>query len=353
MTDNTFESRAAALRARHDTLAAERPGLRARDQAQALGVTEVEWVAAGCGGANVTALQGTPQAIFRELGALGHVMALTRNDWCVHERRGTYQDIQAEGAIGLVLGPDIDLRMFFSAWHSAWAVEHNGRNSLQFFDAAGVAIHKIYCTDDTDMAAYAALVDKLRTDAQWPVITPHAPAAETSQVEDAAAWRDAWLAMRDTHAFFPLLRKFGISRLAGLHAAGADLAQPVAADAVERILQSAAQTELSIMCFVGNRGMVQIHTGTVKNLRRTGPWYNVLDPLFNLHLNTDGIASSWVVNKPTEDGWVTSLEVYSASGELIVQFFGERKPGKPELSAWRALMESLCATPLASHAIAA
>jgi len=54
------------------------------------------------------------------------------------------------------------------------------------------------------------------------------------------------------------------------------------------------------------------------------------------------------VNKPTSDGWVTSLEVYAANGDLIVQFFGERKPGKPELTGWRELMVSLCGAPLAA-----
>jgi putative hemin transport protein len=55
-----------------------------------------------------------------------------------------------------------------------------------------------------------------------------------------------------------------------------------------------------------------------------------------------------VVNKPTSDGWVTSLELYSATGDLIAQFFGERKPGKPELAPWRELMASLCSVPLAA-----
>ncbi|HBD36656.1 MAG TPA: hemin-degrading factor, partial [Cupriavidus sp.] len=109
-----------------------------------------------------------------------------------------------------------------------------------------------------------------------------------------------------------------------------------------------AATGLSIMCFVANRGIVQIHTGAVKKLLRTGPWFNVLDDTFNLHLNTEAVASSWVVNKPTVDGWVTSLELYGEDGGMIVQFFGERKPGQPELPEWRHLLESLCPQALAA-----
>src|SRR3546814_20826669 len=87
------------------------------------------------------------------------------------------------------------------------------------------------------------------------------------------------------------------------------------------------------MCFAGNRGMILIHTGPVANLRRTGPWFNVLDPRFNLHLNTPAIDSAWVVSKPTTDGSVTSLARYAGTGHLIGPHFGERRPGRPEQAA--------------------
>ncbi|ANN77703.1 hemin-degrading factor [Bordetella flabilis] len=347
MTDKDFETLATDLRARSKALADDNPRLRARDLARLLDVSEAEWVAAGCTGVPAVALTGEPQAIFRELGTLGEVMALTRNDHCVHERHGRYEDIQAQGPVGLVLGPDIDLRVFFSCWRSAWAVAQDGRHSLQFFDGAGVAVHKIYRTDATDVAAYDALVARFAGTPEWPTPQPYAASTDADHVGDDHAWREAWLGMRDTHEFFPLLRKFKVTRLAALQAAGDDLAQRVPADTAERMLASAAGSGLSIMCFVGNRGMIQIHTGPVGNLRRTGPWYNVLDPKFNLHLDTTAIDSAWVVNKPTSDGWVTSLELYSSAGELIVQFFGERKPGRPELPEWRALMSGFCRVPLA------
>jgi putative hemin transport protein len=336
------------LRARHDALVAEQPKLRMRERAGRLGTSEAELVAAGCGVESVELGADSVQALFRGLGALGELMALSRNDWCVHERHGAYLDIQAEGPVGLVLGPDIDLRVFFGCWRFAYAVTENGRQSLQFFDLSGEAVHKVYRTEATDGAAWDAFIARFAQAATTPPQVHAAPPPDVSdRVDDPAALRAHWLGMTDTHEFFPMLRKFRISRLAALCAGGADLAQRVPADAVESVLQSAAASGLSIMCFVGNRGIVQIHTGPVHKLVRTGPWFNVLDAAFNLHLNTAAITSCWVVNKPTSDGWVTSLEAY-AGGELIVQFFGERKPGKPELPAWRELMLGLCAQPLAA-----
>lgn len=350
MSSLSYTELTTELRARNDALMTKQSGQRARNLAQALGVSEAQWVAAQCNGLSATALTGaeSPQALFRELGTLGEVMALTRNDWCVHERHGRYESIQATGPVGLVLGPDIDLRVFFSLWDSVWAVEQDGRHSLQFFDRAGIAIHKVYRTEATDAAAYDALVARFAGEPVWPEIQPYPASDESNTVSDPEALRTAWLTMQDTHEFFPLLRRFKVSRLAALDAAGAGLAQRVDADTVERMLRAAASSQLSIMCFVGNRGMIQIHTGPVANLMRTGPWFNVLDPRFNLHLNTQAIDSAWVVSKPTSDGWVTSLELYEANGELIVQFFGERKPGRPELTQWRSLLGDLCPQPLAA-----
>lgn len=337
-----------SLRTRHQQLVDDSPKLRIRDRALRLGVPEAALVAAGCG---VTSqeLAGPAQALFRELGTLGRVMALSRNDSAVHERHGAYLDIQAEGPVGIVLGPDIDLRMFFASWKYFYAVTENGRQSLQFFDKRGEAVHKVYRTEQTDGAAWDALVARFASASQTPVVAePLARTKEADAPGDAIALRAHWRGLTDTHDFFGMLRQFKVSRLGALRAVGQDLAQKVPDDAVELMLMRAAETALPIMCFVGNPGIVQIHTGPVSKLMRTGPWYNVLDETFNLHLNTDAVVSSWVVNKPTSDGWVTSLELYGADGELIVQFFGERKPGKPELPAWRDLLQSLCAQPLAA-----
>jgi len=95
------------------------------------------------------------------------------------------------------------------------------------------------------------------------------------------------------------------------------------------------------MIFVGNKGIIQIHTGEVHKTLWHQHWFNVMDPDFNLHLDTIKIAETWIVKKPTEDGIVTSVEVFNKEGEFIVQFFGERKPGIPELEGWRALVEGL------------
>ena len=99
------------------------------------------------------------------------------------------------------------------------------------------------------------------------------------------------------------------------------------------------------MVFVGSGGCIQIHTGPVRNIQPLdtphAQWINVLDAGFNLHLRTDRVASVWVVEKPTADGVVTSVEAFDHAGELMAMFFGARKPGKPELQGWRDLVARL------------
>lgn len=338
------------LVSRWQALLADEPALRIREAAKRLGVSEAELLVTRTG-AGVRRLKGPWPEIVGKVGELGEVMALTRNDEVVHERHGVYGTLSLQGHVGLVLGEDIDLRIFFGPWAHGFAVSEDTkagpRRSLQFFDGAGQAVHKIYLTAASDAARYEALVAAHLAEDQGTglAVVPAAPkpAMRTDGEIDAEALRAEWAALQDTHDFFGLLRKHKVEREQAMRLAGEAFAVRVPNDTARRMLQAAAAEDLSIMVFVGNPGMIQIHTGPVSKLVPTGPWFNVLDPMFNLHLREDAIASSWVVRKPTADGTVTSIELFNAAGDLSVSFFGKRKPGLPELPSWRALAESFAA----------
>jgi putative hemin transport protein len=327
-------------------------GLRHRDAARSLGVSEGEAIAAAMGRSaplRAVRLKGPWPELFEQLPSLGRVMALTRNEAAVHEKTGTYASMSHDGPIGLALGADIDLRIFYMRWAHVFAVAEDTargvQRSLQVYDAAGTAVHKVFLKDGADLAAWAAFTDA-HTDAdQSPggsfaaVAAPAAPAADDSI--DIEGFRAAWLAIADTHEFFPLLRRFRVARTQALRLAPAGMAQTLPNNTVRALLQGAAAAGTSIMCFVGNPGMIQIHTGPVKRIELMGPWVNVLDPGFSLHLREDLVAQTWLVRKPTSDGIVTSVELFDAQGETIAMFFGERKPGQPEIAPWRDLLATL------------
>ncbi len=338
------------LRIAWQALADNRPGIRYREAADELGVSEVELVACGCGEDTIR-LRDDWAGILERMPKIGRVMCLTRNDSVVHERYGCFEDVSINGGMGLVLGPDIDLRLFLRQWRYGFATTQSlpsgQRNSLQFFDASGRAVFKIYAVKESHMEAWQNLVfDFASGDPQSPLQleTVHNKAVTAGDAEiDQVAFRSEWAAMTDTHQFTGLLSRHKLGRLQALRLIGEDYARPLPAQSVSRLLEGAASSGQPIMVFVGNRGTIQIHSGMVENLRRMGPWFNVLDPDFNLHLREDHVGQVWWVRKPTEDGDVNSVEVYDRNGELMVQFFGTRKPGVPERDDWRNLTRELLA----------
>lgn len=339
------------LRQRWHTLKHQRQ-VRARDAASELGASEGALIASLCGAegeARAYRLREAQADIVKDIEALGPVMALTRNDHCVHEKIGPYVKISINPGTGLVLGEQIDLRIFPAHWRHAFAVLEETmeglRRSIQVFDAAGTAVHKIFQKPATNVAAFDALIAKWKSDNQEPSFHALAPVPKRKDRADSeidvAGLRAHWKALQDTHDFFGLLREFDVGRLQALRLAGAEFAYEVTKESLAGSLETAAVTETPVMVFVGNPGCIQIHTGPVKNLKRMGPWFNVLDPNFNLHLREDAIASAWAVFKPTRDGVVTSLELYDKDDFCFAQLFGARKPGKPELQEWRDIVAKL------------
>ena len=147
--------------------------------------------------------------------------------------------------------------------------------------------------------------------------------------------------MTDTHDFFGLLGKFKVGRVQALRLAGEEFSRELPARALRSALEAASADGTPIMIFVGSGGCIQIHTGPIKRLLDSNGWFNVLDPAFNLHLRDAGVARVFSVRKPTEDGTVTSIEAFDDHDRTILLMFGARKPGKPELDAWRSLVSRI------------
>lgn len=325
----------------------DNPKLRERDLAADLKISEADLVAAHCG-EGVVRIEPRVNDVLLGLGAVGEVMALTRNESAVHEKIGVYENVQPGEMAALVLNEQIDLRIFPRAWAHGFAVEKRDgdqvKRSLQFFDAGGDAVHKIHLREASDVAAFEALVAGLVSkDQSQSVETRSIPPkpANSEGKADQDLLRQRWSAMTNTHEFFGLLRDLKLDRLEALTMAGEDYAWSLDADSVRLLFDQAVETQAPIMCFVGNRGCIQIHSGPVKNIAPMGPWLNVMDPTFHLHLRLDHIREVWGVRKPTSDGAVTSVEAYDAAGEMIIQFFGKRHEGETERGDWRSIVSSL------------
>jgi putative heme degradation protein/ABC-type hemin transport system ATPase subunit len=332
------------LKQRYTEYKTENPKKRIREIATDLNVSEAELVATGIGETAIP-LKKDFENLLKRVHDLGYVMALTRNEYCVSERKGVYEKISFTPHAGLVLGEDIDLRLFMHTWQFGFAVNENDRRSLQFFDKAGTALHKIYLTDQSNEEAYQNLLNDFTDTAVQTINVAAKEIKPTTEMPDDAVqaedFQTAWKGMSDSHEFFGLLKRFNLSRTQALRLAPEGFARKLNAENFRKACELCSGEHVPVMIFVPNHGCIQIHTGNINKLVEMGPWYNVLDQEFNLHLRMDAIAETWHVIKPSTDGDVNSIELYDGNGDMILQMFGKRKPGVPELNEWREVVASL------------
>ena len=328
-------------------LRALHPEMRERDFARIHAISEAELVAAYVG-LNVTRLEPNLDLLLNGLTACGEIMALTRNESAVHEKIGPVQKVVIGPHASIVLGEQIDLRIFPSKWAFGFAVEKPGddgaiRRSLQFFDAQGTAVFKVHARPATNLEAWAILVANLRSPEQAPIVTQPKPApVALGTPAPLDELRSGWSALTDTHQFFGMLKALNYPRLDALEAVGEDYAWQLDHSAVTGLFNAAAADQtLPIKAYVGHHGCIQIHSGPIQTVKAMGPWLNIMDDTFHLHLRLDQVTSVWGVRKPTSDGHVTSVEVYDENRELIIQFFSKRSEGVGERLAWRDLVQNL------------
>lgn len=330
---------------------ADNPKTRDRDLADQLGISEAQLVAAHVG-RGATAISADPNDIMPRLAALGEVMALTRNASCVIEKAGFYDNFHPGANVAMILSGSIDLRLFGKHFVTAFAVERGEaddlRRSIQIFDAAGDAVHKVHLRPASNHDAWADIVAALQLQDQVPFldVAPRQP-VEGAKADPAKAGllRSEWARLTDTHQFMRLTSGLKMNRLGAYRIAGAPLARPVVPSEVNTMLQAVRDQSVEVMIFVGNRGCIEIHGGPILNLREMGPWQNVLDPGFDLHLRLDHIAEVWAVDKPTQRGPAISIEAFDADGSLILQVFGRRTDAHDHRPAWNAIVETLATLP--------
>lgn len=330
------------LKQRWEAFREENPKARIREAALKLGVTELELVAVRCGETNIRLRPEWPSLI-AELESLGPVLTITRNDAVVHETHGVFRQMRQHGSVGMFFAPGIDTRFFLDRWGSVFAVNENQRLSLQFFDRFGVAAHKVYVTDKTRKVAYEKIVSKYRSENQS--LSEPVNVAATRLSQDKALDSDdlklAWSKIRNVHEGSRIVRANGGDFQAVYQVLGDEFARPLGSWSVELLLKYLADEKLSTMIFVMNKSAVQAYAGPVTRLMRMGPWFNVLDPDFNLHLKTSDIGRVWYVRKPSDDGWVTTLHVFDRHGREIMLIADNRVKGQAESEEWRNVMKSL------------
>ena len=313
--------------------------MRHREIAERLQISEGELISAhvgiGVGAAadqsdeilQATRLRPDWSGIIGALESLGEVMALTRNGSCVHEKTGVYYPVslktgKAQNQIGLVEGTEISLRLFYSQWAFGFAVvEKTGaefQRSLQFYAADGMAIHKIFLKPQSKITGFNGLVSKFAESVQSSAMTIVKTDSLVEAIADSQLSQqpDALLATEESRLNLPDFP-------------------------LQKLLEEIAKAKLSIKIIVSNRGASQSHLGPINHVEMRGPWLNILDPGFNLHLRADHIATSWRVKKLTAAGPETILQIMTAEGETIATIAAATTGEQSEPLEWTALIHRM------------
>lgn len=171
---------------------------------------------------------------------------------------------------------------------------------------------------------------------------------QMKSVDTQKSIEELWRGMKDLHHFYPMLQQLGISKLDAFRRVPSDLAARVTPKSLDMILNQTHKRKDGLMAFIGNNAIVQIYTGPVlKTAEVKGS-----DKIFIHGMTKEGepaviniskkdIAQTWVVNKISKEGFVTSLEIFDHDGNHIAQFYDVRKEGQKQSEGWSELMRSL------------
>ena len=323
----------------------DNPELRARNAAYVLGVSELELLMTRPE-SEVLRLKHQPNHVLPRLEALGQVSALTRNNGVIMQKTGQYRDFSIDGCVGIA-GGEIDLRVSLESLAYSLAVTENTADgqilSLQFFDAHGESVHKVYLTDQSDFDAYRKLIDEFtpanqdrNVQVQDKLVTPD-PVIDL----DVAAFRQAWLDVQNGEQFSGLLNQYNLSRQLAYQLVDNYLAHGLDPVAFEAVFYGAAMRKLPVRMTVGSFAVVQEHDSVIKVLKRSGRWFNATQPGFSLRTDTTQIGSVWVVRKPSGNGTSISVELLDQNGELLLELNSNGAGASASQSEWDAMITTL------------
>lgn len=309
---------------------ATNPQLRIREAAATLGVSEAELLATGCGN-GVTRLVADWPSLLSKLAAWDSLMALTRTDFAVHEKTGMYQRFNLCGEHLLISGHNIQLCLMLRQWYAGFAVTEETyagtRYSLQFFAADGEALQKIYLVGQEHLPHYYRLIEAFQANDQSPHLhlPVSVPQSDSYAADELSPHWQRLLACNTPSGKHPSV----------MTTVSIEISQ------FRQLMHQLAQMLLPIEIAVCNKGAIQVHEGLIQNLRLTGPWFNVLDARFNLHLNETAIERMEVVSVACRQHPLTGLILRGKQGQTIATIFGQNDEATGESPVWRDFVSTL------------
>ena len=328
-----------ALRDAWDALRTAQPNIRPREAALALGVSEAELIATGCG-AETLRLSSPWPPLLTGVSRLGRVVVQTRTARSILEERGTYPShlLRSRG------GDGIDVRFACDRWFLGYAFQEAGVRQLAFYDRSGTAVHKIFLPDGSRDAGWDELVRRHAHAVQLPGehLPPSVPGRTRPDAAiDASTLRTGWAALQGHEGIDLLLDAHQTTLIQAFRVVGPRWAVPISCTSLARVLRCAAIEGIPLTVTVANRGAAQVYRGPLPRVYSSGRWLNARALDVSLQVRADRVTSAWLVRAPFFGGVTQRYEFFDARADVVLQIASAREGGEAEPDRWRALVERI------------
>lgn len=320
------------------------PAASLREWATLLNTSEGDLQASRIGQENVWPLRDAFSVLY-QLSALQEVEVTAYNDLGSIHYRGCFSTpdlcLDHPRQLGIqFLTSGLHLKLQLEHWYWGCATEQR----LDFFTRNGRRFMSLSPTTATCKTAWQELLHQ-HADTQashQPLFEPAATRhREHPMPQDLTSLELEWRNMSDPQQISALLQRHQTTYFATLCSISPKLARSVSLDSFEQLLNSACRLQLPLCISMISEGCVQTCkkallkpcTGKGSLLLEWQEGQAKLDPsLFEF---------AFITRKPLGDSWISSLEIFGACGEMLLQVQGYNSEGRVENLALREVFSSL------------
>ena len=274
----------------------ENKKLRIKDIANHLEVSEAELLTTQIDNSSLKYLKISDYNIFfKELFKSHKVMFLIRSDFIVHEKVIVCSEIEYHKNKIFFKNKkpltDFDFKKIENSFFEKKTHQNKPLLSFQFFDQYGNAILKIFLKSK-DYSVFESLSDKF------------------SFVYDYNLQKN-------------ILKKNEISerkKSLNLDSFQNQYTKRIKTDnlILRKILENASKHKFPIQIHALGNYSIQYHFGSVKNIMDFGPWINVIDKNFNIHVMENKINNNYITIKEVDGKYFYQIQILDENNNLIL-----------------------------------
>ena len=249
---------------------AENPKIRIRDAAKKMHISEAELLSTEIDDGVSFLLIDNFKDFIKDVLMIDQIMFLIRNDIVVHEKTIKTRDVELIGnqivnikdSNSILL--EFDEKLFKYAFFQKKIHANRELRSFQFFNNLGHATLKIYLKSK-DSDAFEDIALKYESKYNY-------------EIQSELNLNKAAHLESEINIHLP----FSIDR-------NKVTESEMPLNSLRLILESASDMKIPILIYGFGLGAVQYHMDTVRNIVDYGPWLNVIDKKFNLHVLESGL----------------------------------------------------------------